>query len=351
MARLAKGKVSGHRWGPQGARSMHRFVVGTGRCGSTLLSLMLRCNPEVLELSEFFSGLDWNRRFGDVPIKGSAFRELISAPHAFMTMVLTRGYRPTEVVYPFETPGVRYPRPGALPWILAATLPPLVMDPDALFDEVCEFADSMPVQPAPAHAVSLFSWLAKRLGRSVWVERSAGSITWMGDLNRAVSGARFVHIHRMGEEAALSMRDHAVFRIAVMLTYRLPIGESADMEKLDGLASDADHVTRLLASRPPPRHFGEFWTSQVISGYRALRELDADQYLEVRYEDLLQSPEATLSEIARFLDLPSATGPWRGAAAKLVRGDGKLRIDALRPEEREPLVSACDAGNRLLGRA
>jgi len=37
---------------------MDRFIVGTGRCGSTLLSRMLRCNPELLDLSEFYSGLD-----------------------------------------------------------------------------------------------------------------------------------------------------------------------------------------------------------------------------------------------------------------------------------------------------
>ena len=31
------------------------FVVSTGRCGSTMLSNMLRLNPEILSLSEFFS--------------------------------------------------------------------------------------------------------------------------------------------------------------------------------------------------------------------------------------------------------------------------------------------------------
>ena len=31
------------------------IVVSTGRCGSTMLSNMLRLNPEILSLSEFFS--------------------------------------------------------------------------------------------------------------------------------------------------------------------------------------------------------------------------------------------------------------------------------------------------------
>src|SRR6516162_438273 len=35
--------------------SVPTFVVGTGRCGSTMLSNMLRKHPKVLSLSEFFS--------------------------------------------------------------------------------------------------------------------------------------------------------------------------------------------------------------------------------------------------------------------------------------------------------
>jgi hypothetical protein len=33
------------------------FVVGTGRCGSTMLSAMLREHPDVLSMSEFFGTL------------------------------------------------------------------------------------------------------------------------------------------------------------------------------------------------------------------------------------------------------------------------------------------------------
>lgn len=56
---------------------MRRFIVGTGRCGSTLLSRMLRCNPQVLDISEFYSGLDWKGRFQPTPMSGPEFWDLM----------------------------------------------------------------------------------------------------------------------------------------------------------------------------------------------------------------------------------------------------------------------------------
>jgi hypothetical protein len=327
-----------------------RFIVGTGRCGSTLLSRMLRCNPQVLEISEFYSGLDWNRRFAQEPMSGDEFVGLLSAPHPFITMAMERGYRPVEVSYPFERAGARYGPRQALPWILAATLPPMVDDPDAFFDDVSGWVRSMPPRSPAVQALALFETLAKRLGRSVWVERSAAAITWMGDLARVFPDARFLHLHRSGEEAALSMREHPVFRLAVMLTYQVPLGERAGMDDLGRLGNNHDHVATLLATRAAPRHFGAFWTAQVLAGFRALREIDRSQYHEVTFEALRTRPEETLAEIVTFLDLPDPHGRWRRDAADLVVDADPPRLPMLSAEEQADLVAACDAGNRLLGR-
>ena len=42
---------------------MDRFIVGSGRCGSTLLSRMLSHHPKLLSLFEFFTGLEIDKRF------------------------------------------------------------------------------------------------------------------------------------------------------------------------------------------------------------------------------------------------------------------------------------------------
>ena len=48
---------------------MDRFVVGTGRCGSTLLSRMLAEQPQTLSVFEYFNGLDAARRFTREPLR------------------------------------------------------------------------------------------------------------------------------------------------------------------------------------------------------------------------------------------------------------------------------------------
>ena len=48
-----------------------RFVVGTGRCGSTLLSRMLAMNGGVLNVFELFSGLEPDFRFERRAISGA----------------------------------------------------------------------------------------------------------------------------------------------------------------------------------------------------------------------------------------------------------------------------------------
>jgi len=225
---------------------MDRFIVGTGRCGSTLLSRMLRCNPELLDLSEFYSGLDWNRRLQPEPMSRLEFRDLITAPHPFVTMALQRGYLPAEVTYPVGQAGAGRRPEDPLPWAIAVTLPSLTSNPEPLYGELCQLVEAQPPGPPAEHARTLFAWLTKRMGRSVWVERSGAAITWLDDLARAFPDARFLHLHRAGEEAALSMREHAVFRLAVMLTYQLPLGENAGMEELSRLGENPDHVARLL---------------------------------------------------------------------------------------------------------
>jgi len=314
---------------------------------------MLAEHRDVASLFEFFNGIDMARRFGAEPVAGAEIAELVAAEQPFVTAVLRRGYDVSEIVYPFGE-GVRHRRRDPLPWILVSMLPRLSDDPDALFDEVMTFLRGRPSEPPRSHYLALFAWLAQWLGRSVWIERSGSSIEYLGALHALYPGARFLHLHRDGPETALSMREHHAYRLPISILYGAPLdsGENlADLGPLDlhAAPSDEDPISRILASRPPADYFGRYWNDQIVRGADALREIDASQVLEVRFEDLIERPAEILTGIARFFELDEDPGfAARGAA--LVRGRPAGRVPALEPAEREALLAACRPGSQLLGR-
>ena len=73
-----------------------------------------------------------------------------------------------------------------------------------------------------------------------------------------------------------------------------------DLRTLEtGRASDAsDPISRMLASRPPVEYFGRYWAQELARGFRAATKLNADQYREVRFEELIAQPKETLRAIA-----------------------------------------------------
>lgn len=333
---------------------MDRFIVGTGRCGSTLLSQMLAEHRAVLSLFELFNGIDASRRFSQGPIAGPDFAALIGAEQPFVTAVLRRGYRVPEIVYPFGTGG-RYRTEDALPWILVSLLPRLCDDPDPLFDALLRFAAAQPARPAPEQYRALFAWLGERLGRPAWIERSGSSIEYLGALCRAFPEARFLHLHRDGPEVALSMREHHAYRLPICFLYDAPVATGERVSQLGPIDLHApprpdDPISRILASRPPPELFGRYWCDQVLRGMQAVPDLAPGRYAGLRFEDLIDAPEASLAQIERFFALPPDPG-WTARAAARVRGRPARRAPSLSRPERDALAAACRPGMELLGRA
>ncbi len=340
---------------------MERFVVGTGRCGSTLLSRMLGESPDTVSLFEFFNGLDMAERFDPNPISGSGLLDLIAREQPFVTAVLRRGYSVEEITYPFAsgeeagTPGARRQRSEALPWILVSMLPRLSDEPDALFEELCRFAQSLPAQPPRDHYLALFAWLCEKLGRSTWIERSGSSIDYVADLIRLYPEARFVHLHRAGPEVALSMREHHAYRLPISLLYDAPldsglrVSESPPMD-FSAPPQPEDTISQILESRPPPEYFGRYWADQILRGKPALDALETSQVLEVSFESLVSRPGEVLSRIAAFFEIEAAAGApnWIDRAAALVRGAPPLRAREIEGPSYEQLLEACSPATRLM---
>jgi len=325
---------------------MDRFIVGTGRCGSTLLSQMLAESPEVLSICEFFNGLDAFRRFASAPVSGAEFAALISAEQPFVTAVLRRGYPVAEITYPFGT-GSRYQRDDPLPWILVSMLPRLDADPDRLFDEVVAFSNGLPEQRLVRHYRALFDWLCRRGGREHWIERSGSSIDYLGGLHALFPDALFLHIHRDGPEAALSMREHHAYRLPIAILHQP--GGQPDID-LHATPDSQDPISRILASRPPVEYYGRYWSDQVVNGARAIERIAPDRYREVRFEDLVNDSVTVLAGICDFFELDAGRDRWVECAAERVRGHPPLRAPVLDDDERALLESVCRPGQKLLGR-
>ncbi len=329
---------------------MHRFIVGTGRCGSTLLSRMLAENPATLSIFEYFNGLDVVRRFRLEPMTGAEFAELIGAEQRVVTAVLRRGYEVAEITYPFETQG-RYSRDEALPWVLVSMLSRLSGDPDSLYDEVIAFCRTLPTQPPVLHHRALFTWLCTHLGRKHWIERSGSSIDYLQALSESFPKARFLHIHRDGYEAALSMREHHAYRLPIAILYRAAEGTGPSMSEIDFDAppEPSDAISQILKGEPAVTYFGRYWSDQVVNGFRALRSIDADRHLEVRFEDLVAKPGEVVAGICEFFELDA--GDWVAQAASLVRGIPPSRFPDLPASDQGLLREACAPGRALLGQS
>jgi putative sulfotransferase len=282
-----------------------------------------------------------------------AFAGLLSQEHPIVTMVLSRGYKVEEITYPFGKPGARYTPDQDLPWLLVSTLPRLTDDPDALFDEVMAFARTLPEQPLAAHYRALFDWLTARFGRACWLERSGSSIDYLGSLHQLFPDARFLHLHRDGPETALSMREHAAYRLAIHFVYEKPRDSEPSIDELRELETGRtgeDPITRILETRPPLEYFGGYWSQELLHGMTATAKLPAAQYMEVRFENLVRWPKETLQTIAAFFDLDPDANSWRDSAAALVRGIPPTRFDKLSVDEQGRLSEACRPGMELLRR-
>ena len=94
------------------------IVVSTGRCGSTMLSNMLRLNPEILSLSEFFSLL-MPDPLPAGELDAAAYWRLLSEPWVFFRHAYRLGLRVPEFLY-VPGPGSRF---TALPGSRRSWLP------------------------------------------------------------------------------------------------------------------------------------------------------------------------------------------------------------------------------------
>jgi SAM-dependent methyltransferase len=332
------------------------FVVSTGRCGSTMLSNMLRLNPDILSLSEFLAML-LPDPLPPGDLDAAAYWRVLTQPRPFFTHAYRLGIRVPEFLY---RPGAesRFTPADGIPPILITTLPHLSDDPEGLYDEVGAFVADLPSAAAAAQHRRLFEWLCARAGARAWVERSGSSLLYLSQLTSAFPDARFVHLYRDGRECAYSMSRNAGYRlgaIAMMLHARLGVSPYLNDDK------PPEHVPPDL--RPfmpgtfdheaferfevPVAQLGQLWSDMVTPALDILDSLPPERVLQLSYEDLIAEPEQALRRLARFADLPHRDPGWPDRAASLVQSRPP-RWPALPEDQKSDLTRVCEPAMRRL---
>lgn len=337
------------------------FIVGTGRCGSTMLSKLLREHPSILSLSEFFSVItDFYRiipeALAEDPIEAAQLWEILSANSQRPNFLLRYDITVDELLYPYRAPTARFNAETGVPAILQVTLPHLTDDHDALFDEVQQFALSQPPALMREHYQALFTWLQQRFKRQVWVERSGASLRITAQLMQNFPKAKFVHIVRDGRNCALSMSRHNVFRMgAIRLRLTTALGynpfETDDRSGVENLPNELHYFL--------PEHFDamafrayevspslcaeDFWSNHLIQCLPVLSQVPQDRLLTLRFEDFLATPEESIGKLITFINPQLADDTWIRHAASLVRPE-RSSWQMLPAEEQALLEKACEPG-------
>lgn len=332
------------------------FIVGTGRCGSTMLSRVLQAHPDVLSMNEFFTSLasKGDSAFLDRALDGPDFWSLLSGPARPLDAIAASGFPMPELLYPYASGRFR-PEPGAgVPAISHMSLPALTADPDTLHDDLAATIPHWPTRPVADQYRELFAELGRRLGRTVVVERSGASLAFLPALRALFPDARFVHLSRSGPACALSMSRHIGFRTLLLraeamgllgLASPFQIGpEHAALlpDHLAHLAGDVD--CGLVMDAPLPlAAFGRFWSHLITQGVEEFLQLPPDRRMSLSYEDILDRPEHHLERLATFAEAAPHPAWLRDASASVIRTD--------RPPVTDPdTLAACAPGTLALER-
>jgi Sulfotransferase family len=331
------------------------FVVSSGRCGSTMLSKMLRLNPQILSLSEFFALLPDPLPPGE--LDAAAYWRLLTEPWTFMTHAYRLDVRVPEFLYR-PGPDSRFTPTTGIPPILITTLPHLSDDPEGLYDEVGEFVAGLTPADASAQHRRLFQWLCDRRGARLWVERSGSSLMYVSQLAERFRDAKFVHLYRDGRECAYSMSRNAGYRlasVAMMLQSRLgtspylsdnapPPHVPTDLRPFMPETFDHDAFERFDV---PVAELGQFWSDMIMPALDVLASLPSERVLQLSYEDLAAEPKRSLLRLTRFVDLPQADRGWIDRAAALVQPRSP-RWPTLPEEQISELTRVCAPAMRRL---
>jgi hypothetical protein len=330
------------------------IILGTGRCGSTMLSRILRTHPDILSLSGFFFTLN-SARFTRRVLDGAQFWQILADPRPPDTVFLQAGMTIPEILYPYSSSS-RFGVESGIPPLLMTTLPHLTEEHEALYDKLQQVIHRFPPATVNVHYVRLFTWLKQYFGRKTIIERSGGSLSMAAEMIELFPSTKFVHIMRDGRACACSMSKHEVFRyIGYIKLVKEELGidsqlfgeghgidsfwEGVPMELLD------PGLTRKRSI--PLEIFGRMWSEVFLFGTEALLQLPSERVMTLRYENFQTAPGHALLSLTNFINSSLSDEVWVQQAGQMVHARPSV-WEQLPPDELASLEASCLPGLEVL---
>jgi hypothetical protein len=269
------------------------FVVGTGRCGTTMLRNILRAHPHVYIPLE----THW------IPILFHTFGLRRVRPQLIFDMIertyMARGRTALQRIL-----GENGLALDELRVAMSRQLPT-----DGLAD-VREFMNEFYALLAERHAATIFG------------DKTPDYGLCMTMLQTVWPAARFLHIYRDGRDVALSMSH--------VLSFQLLAGSGLNHWSAIALDRQYEHVLQHATDDQPLDRFFDLWYSRLSRIVDEATRLAPGTYLAISYEELLARPTQVLRRIATFLRL-TVTAEWlEDATASL--DPAPLTKNRLKPE-------------------
>lgn len=263
------------------------FIIGTGRCGSSLLRRLLRLHPDLVVPNETHWIAVLHDEFG--------FAE---APVADIETI------------------VRSLRTGRGVSILDRICKEEELDPDTLFPTLAQGETQL---TWPTFHTRFGALLTSKQNAARWGDKTPDYGFCIDTIAQAWPEARFIHLVRDGRDVALSMARVPSFQ-------QLAASNQVEWKYL---ARQDPEAYERHEGLPLGRYF-DIWLRRVRASTDQLRRLKPEWVLSLRYEDLLTRPDQLLSEAAEFLDV-GLGGNWLDAATSQIRRDnavGNAQLDA-----------------------
>ena len=341
------------------SKTTGNFIVGTGRCGSTILSRMIDLHPKVAVLSELFVAMDFLKKYGDRIVAGDELASILDcglASTGEMKKIATHLSTP-EIAFdilsaPITVSPAHY-LDGVLPDLILLPLANLFDDPVIIFDQIVNYASQQAPRLLSQQYLVLFNWMAQKAGKVIWIERSGGSIAHLPEFFELFPKGKFLHLHRNPLDASISMQKHNHFRLRTFKHYQLKTGSGISWKDLD--KSDlnneipmSDKLRDIFEHPVPLDYFLKDWNDSIIRGMTVLKDLSREQYSEISFEEIMDQPQNSLKKISTFFELPSEND-WIEQACSLLKKGQSAHIEA-NIEQLQLLKKHCHAAMVLLGR-